>query len=127
MKRITCTTTALAVALAAFTVLVAPTGVAAETLRIGVGTEATTMDPHFYNLGPNTEITESVYDRLIHHDENLKTIPGLAESWSVADDGVTLTSANVRMNFSKLDGLFSTFGSRSKVNSTSFTSKSLPS
>ncbi len=64
---------------------------AAQEVRIGVGSEATTMDPHFYNLGPNTEITESVFDRLVHHDENINPIPGLAESWSVAGDGVTWT------------------------------------
>jgi len=91
MSHIARTTTAVSVAFAALGALTIAMPVAAETLRIGVGSEATTMDPHFYNLGPNTEITESVFDRLVHHDENLAPIPGLAESWSVADDGVTWT------------------------------------
>ena len=32
-----------------------PASSLAAELVIGVGSEATTMDPHFYNLGPNTE------------------------------------------------------------------------
>lgn len=75
----------------------------AADLVIGVGSEATTMDPHFYNLGPNTEITESVFDRLVHHDANINAIPGLAESWSVADDGVTWTF-NLRKGVKFHDG-----------------------
>ncbi len=70
---------------------IAATPALAADLVIGVGSEATTMDPHFYNLGPNTEITESVFDRLIHHDENLNAIPGIAESWTASDDGLTWT------------------------------------
>lgn len=86
------TTTKSIVGLAALTATALVTvPISAEELRIGVGSEATTMDPHFYNLGPNTEITESVFDRLVHHDANINPIPGLAESWSVAEDGTTWT------------------------------------
>lgn len=80
-----------------------PASSLAAELVIGVGSEATTMDPHFYNLGPNTEITESVFDRLVHHDANINAIPGLAESWSVAEDGVTWTF-NLRKGVKFHDG-----------------------
>ena len=63
----------------------------AADLLIGLGSEPTTMDPHFYNLGPNTEITETVFDALVDHDKNLNPVPALAESWSVAEDGLTWT------------------------------------
>ena len=75
----------------------------AADLVIGLGSEATTMDPHFYNLGPNTEITESVFDRLVHHDADINAIPGLAETWSVADDGLTWTF-NLRKDVAFHDG-----------------------
>jgi peptide/nickel transport system substrate-binding protein len=77
--------------------------VSAADLIIGIGSEATTMDPHFYNLGPNTEITESVFDRLVHHDADINAVPGLAESWSVAEDGLTWTF-NLRKGVTFHDG-----------------------
>ncbi len=58
----------------------------AQELRIGVGTEATTMDPHFYNLTPNSEATAEVFDTLVWADASGKLIPWLASSWKLKDD-----------------------------------------
>ena len=79
-------------AIIALGLMAAPAG--AADLVIGVGSEATTLDPHFYNLGPNTEITETVFDRLVHHDENYNATPGLAESWSVVRPGRLCSSTS---------------------------------
>jgi peptide/nickel transport system substrate-binding protein len=59
----------------------------ADTLRIGVGTEATTLDPHFYNLTPNSETSYHIFEYLVSWDEAQNLGPGLASSWTQpADD-----------------------------------------
>jgi peptide/nickel transport system substrate-binding protein len=59
---------------------------AAEELRVAVGAEATSVDPHYHNLNPNNQIAYHVFDRLVHQDEKQRLIPGLAQSWKAVDD-----------------------------------------
>jgi len=53
----------------------------AQELRIGMGADVTSMDPHFVNLFPNNNIAEHVFEKLITLDADSRLIPGLAESW----------------------------------------------
>ncbi len=39
-------------ALAAMTAITVPLSASAETLTIGLGSEPTSIDPHYHNLGP---------------------------------------------------------------------------
>jgi peptide/nickel transport system substrate-binding protein len=57
----------------------------AADLKIGVASEVTTLDPHFFHLTPNTEIDKLIYSGLITQDANLKVIPDLAVSWRTTD------------------------------------------
>jgi peptide/nickel transport system substrate-binding protein len=57
----------------------------AADLKIGVGSEVTTLDPHFFHLTPNTEIDKLIYSGLITQDANLKVVPDLAASWRTTD------------------------------------------
>ncbi len=57
----------------------------AADLRIGVSSEVTTLDPHFFHLTSNTEIHKLIYSGLITQDANLKVIPDLAISWRNVD------------------------------------------
>jgi peptide/nickel transport system substrate-binding protein len=57
-------------------------------LRIGLAADVTSMDPHFLNLAPNSNICWHVFDALTHVDKDARLIPGLAESWR-AIDGTT--------------------------------------
>jgi peptide/nickel transport system substrate-binding protein len=57
----------------------------AADLKIGVASEVTTLDPHFFHLTPNTEIDKLIYSGLITQDANLKVIPDLAASWHTID------------------------------------------
>lgn len=57
----------------------------AADLKIGVASEVTTLDPHFFHLTPNTEIDKLIYSGLITQDANLKVIPDLAMSWRTTD------------------------------------------
>jgi len=60
-------------------------GASAAELKIGVASEVTTLDPHFFHLTPNTEIDKLIYSGLVTQDANLKVIPDLAVSWRSLD------------------------------------------
>lgn len=57
----------------------------AEEIVIGLDSEATSIDPHFHNLGPNNQLGFMMFDRLANPDENQNFKPGLAESWKPLD------------------------------------------
>jgi ABC-type oligopeptide transport system substrate-binding subunit len=40
-------------------------GAHAQDLRVGLGADVTSMDPHFVNLFPNNNIAEHVFEKLI--------------------------------------------------------------
>src|ERR1700754_2737928 len=60
--------------------------VMAQDLTIGLGASVTSIDPHFHNLSPNSNIARHIFDRLIHTDEKQKLQPGLATEWKALDD-----------------------------------------
>ncbi|MEK9754153.1 MAG: ABC transporter substrate-binding protein [Rhodospirillaceae bacterium] len=66
--------------------LVAGAGVSAQTLTIGLGTEPTSIDPHYHNLGPNNQIAQHFFSRLIEQDHKQNLSPGLAVSWKAIND-----------------------------------------
>jgi peptide/nickel transport system substrate-binding protein len=58
----------------------------AQELKIAVAADVTSADPHFFNLFPNNNIAEHVFDKLVQMDPNSKMIPGIAISWKTIDD-----------------------------------------
>jgi peptide/nickel transport system substrate-binding protein len=74
-----------AVYLAFCMVLACATAKAAD-LRIGVASEVTTLDPHFFHLTSNTEIHKGIYSGLVTQDAGMKVVPDLAVSWRTLDD-----------------------------------------
>lgn len=66
--------------------LAAPVSAFAQDLRMALSAEPSSMDPHFHNLTPNNALTSHVFERLVHFDEKLTPIPGLALSWKAVDD-----------------------------------------
>lgn len=77
-----------ALALATASALALGAGAAgAETLRMGVGAQITSADPHFHNISPNNAFAMMVYDNLIEADERGRLRPMLALSWRpIAED-----------------------------------------
>jgi peptide/nickel transport system substrate-binding protein len=59
---------------------------AAQDLRIAVGADVTSIDPHFFNLFPNNNIAEHIFDKLVQMDPDSKMIPGIATSWKPLDE-----------------------------------------
>lgn len=58
----------------------------AADLRVGVFSEVTTLDPHYFQLTSNIDVDMLVYSTLVSHDLNLKVVPDLAVSWRSLDD-----------------------------------------
>jgi len=57
----------------------------AADLKVGVGADITSMDPHFVNLFPNNGVAEHIYNKLVTLDSDSRLIPDLAESWKTID------------------------------------------
>ncbi len=60
----------------------------AQTLRMGVGAQITSTDPHFHNISPNNAFASMVFDNLIETDDRARVQPGLAESWRPVGEDV---------------------------------------
>ena len=58
----------------------------AQELKIAVAADVTSIDPHFFNLFPNNNVAEHIFDKLVQMDPDSKMIPGLALSWKTIDD-----------------------------------------
>jgi len=61
------------------------TPVAAQELKIAVAADVTSIDPHFFNLFPNNNIAEHIFDKLVQMDADSRMIPGLATTWKTVD------------------------------------------
>jgi peptide/nickel transport system substrate-binding protein len=72
--------------LAAGTLVLAAASASAQTLTIGLSSEATSMDPHFHNLTPNNQIAQHIFDNLINQDEKQWLVPALATEWAPIDE-----------------------------------------
>ena len=70
---------ALTAALLAAASLATPA--AARDLRIGLGSEPSSMDPHYQILHPNEMVARHVFEPLVFMDERMRLQPGLATSW----------------------------------------------
>ncbi|AOY92645.1 ABC transporter substrate-binding protein [Cupriavidus sp. USMAA2-4] len=58
----------------------------AADLKLAMSSPPTSMDPHFYNLFSNINVSEHIFDSLVKLDPDSRVIPGLAESWKLVDD-----------------------------------------
>jgi peptide/nickel transport system substrate-binding protein len=75
---------AAAAAVAASLVLAMPAS--SQELKIAVAADVTSIDPHFFNLFPNNNIAEHIFDKLVQMDPDSRMIPGIAASWKPLDD-----------------------------------------
>ena len=62
------------------------TPAAAQELRVAMSSPPNSMDPHFYNLFSNINVSEHIFESLIKMDADSRIIPSLAESWKLVDN-----------------------------------------
>lgn len=58
----------------------------AQTLRIGLASETTSIDPQFGNVSSNLSFAEHLFGTLVANDAKLRPQPALAASWKLRDD-----------------------------------------
>jgi peptide/nickel transport system substrate-binding protein len=63
----------------------APGGAHAQTIRLGLSSEPSSLDPQFSRTGNNQVVADHLFDRLVHVDANNQPVPGLAVSWQSVD------------------------------------------
>ena len=62
------------------------------TLIFGRGGDSVGLDPGHEEDGESFKVCENIYDPLVQYkDESTEVEPGLAESWTASDDGLTWT------------------------------------
>ena len=93
--------TLIAIALSAFALIVSgcttpgstpsQTAKTGGTLVIGVTSEADTLFPWKATQFQAVNVMQTMYGTLTEFDQNLKVVPGLAESWETSSDGMTVT------------------------------------
>ncbi|CAM3813747.1 ABC transporter substrate-binding protein [Bordetella bronchialis] len=57
-----------------------------QTLRIGLASEPTSMDPHYHQATPNDALSAHAFNTLVSADAGMKLAPGLATAWKPLDD-----------------------------------------
>lgn len=63
----------------------------AEPFRRANGNEPDTLDPQKYELTSENNILRDLFEGLASTDDQMRIVPGQAESWDVSDDGLTWT------------------------------------
>jgi peptide/nickel transport system substrate-binding protein len=59
---------------------------AGSTLKIGLSSEPTSMDPHYHQAAPNDAMTSHMFETLIGQNAKMDLIPRLATAWKSVDD-----------------------------------------
>lgn len=62
-----------------------------ETIRVSIGAEPQSIDPSFLSAIDSMIYAVHVFEGLTSKDENGNIIGGVAESWDISEDGLTIT------------------------------------
>jgi len=57
-----------------------------STLRVGLGANITSLDPHFHVIGSNSALARNMFDGLVNQDDRQQLVAGLASAWRAVDD-----------------------------------------
>jgi peptide/nickel transport system substrate-binding protein len=63
----------------------------AGTLRVGLDADPPNLDPHRSNAAVDRQVFQSLFDKLVDLDQDLKIVPMLATSWTISPDGKTVS------------------------------------
>jgi peptide/nickel transport system substrate-binding protein len=73
-------------AVLAIAILAGVTPAVAQTLTIGAAAPATSLDPHFYNSSPTTNLATHFFEMLVARDAQARPVAALAESWRAVSE-----------------------------------------
>ncbi len=57
-----------------------------DVLRVGVGGDPVSFDPHISNDQPSSRVRANIYEGLVYQDENLEVKPLLAKEWEINEN-----------------------------------------
>jgi peptide/nickel transport system substrate-binding protein len=60
----------------------------AQTLRMAVGAQVTSLDPHYHNISPNNAFAAAIFSNLLEMDPNSRPVAALAVSWRPISEDV---------------------------------------
>ncbi len=66
-------------------------GGGSDTLIVSQGADPASLDPQGANEQPGSRVSKQIYDTLFFQDEEMNVSEGLAESYELLDDGMTLS------------------------------------
>ena len=75
----------LSLALGAFCAMTSATA-SAQEFKLAMSSPPTSLDPHFYNLFPNLNVSDHIFETLVTMDADSHVIPRLAESWTLINN-----------------------------------------
>ncbi len=58
----------------------------AETLKIGLASEPTAVDPHYHQTTPNEALISHIFEGLVKMSPDMEMQPALASKWEATDD-----------------------------------------
>jgi peptide/nickel transport system substrate-binding protein len=57
-----------------------------QEFKLAMSSPPTSMDPHFYNVFSNLNVSDHMFETLVKMDADSHMVPGLAESWTMVNN-----------------------------------------
>jgi ABC-type transport system substrate-binding protein len=89
--------------MAALLLALAPVNVQAQTVTYAAGADPDSLDPANAESNPSEAVNRMIHENLVRFDAKLNLVPGLAEKWEQAKDGMSWTF-NLRKGVKFHDG-----------------------
>ncbi|MGM0601770.1 MAG: ABC transporter substrate-binding protein [Bacillota bacterium] len=104
-----------------------------DTFVMGIEDEVSDLDPGFTTISVNERVTSLIFDGLVEYGKNNRIVPGIAEDWTVSEDGreyifnlrddvkfhngTELTASDVKFTYERILDPEAGSGLRSKIES----------
>ncbi|GAA5088186.1 MAG: ABC transporter substrate-binding protein [Alcaligenaceae bacterium] len=75
----------------------------AQTLKIGLASEPTAVDPHYHQTTPNEALISHIFEPLVRMSPDMELQPALAKSWEPTDDTTWTFKLDEKATFSNGD------------------------
>ncbi|NYT57961.1 ABC transporter substrate-binding protein [Alcaligenaceae bacterium] len=72
----------------------------AQTLKIGLASEPTAVDPHYHQTTPNEALVSHIFQPLLAMSPDMKLVPALAKSWEATEENVWMFKLDENARFS---------------------------